>query len=193
MAQKQVTFYTTYGYLQDNEWHLPMRLQFHESPGRTRRALGHGARKALQKLAGLHHLDDHQKQRFKERASDFIADSESREVVRVRFDNDATGDQFTLRNSHGKSSADRNGLLEGTLSKPQASRLLEAQQSRRGWLTFRTALEEHTGSGRVQLVGPGGVSVVSDIDDTIKVTGIPEGERVVLNIPVSMIQKFFRR
>ena len=39
---------------------------------------------------------------------------------------------------------------------------------------------EHTGTGRVRLIGPTGVSVISDIDDTIKVTEIPAGIQVVL-------------
>jgi len=33
----------------------------------------------------------------------------------------------------------------------------------------------------VQLISPNGLSIISDIDDTVKVTGIPEGQRVVIN------------
>jgi phosphatidate phosphatase APP1 len=35
------------------------------------------------------------------------------------------------------------------------------------------------GEGRVQLLGPEGVSVISDVDDTIKITEIPAGKKVV--------------
>jgi len=71
--------------------------------------------------------------------------------------------------------------VEGTLALPDAiaQRLLTEQRSSDGWLTYHAVSKDHTGTGRVRLIGPTGVSVISDIDDTIKVTNIPAGARVV--------------
>jgi len=102
--------------------------------------------------------------------------------VDVRFDDDPKDRQFSLESADGKHATDLNGLLEGVfrLDRATAGRLLEAQGSAQGWLRFRAVSEGHRGTGLVRLVPPEGLSVISDIDDTIKVTGITSGERTVL-------------
>ena len=40
--------------------------------------------------------------------------------------------------------------------------------------------DDHIGRGRIRLIEPDGVSLISDIDDTIKVTDIPAGKDTVL-------------
>ena len=63
----------------------------------------------------------------------------------------------------------------------QAKQLLEKQGSANGWLTFRAVSGDHTGLGRVKLIEPGaGESLVSDIDDTIKITEVPAAKEIVL-------------
>jgi hypothetical protein len=181
-AEKRVTFYHSYGYLHDQDWVIPMRLWVHEEPAPAQRGLAKAARRIVAKRAGLVDLSDAEKELFAQRSDDFFADSESGETVRFRFDDDPKREEFSLQGVDGKTTTDRNGLLEGALRLDQqtARRLLEAQRSTQGWLRFRAVSDGHRGIGLVRLVPPEGLSVISDIDDTIKVTGIPSGERTVL-------------
>ena len=181
-AEEQVTFYRTYGYLQDRDWVIPMRLWVHEAPSPAQRGLAKVARTILAKRAGIADLSEKQEKIFLQHADDFFADSESRESVRFSFDHDTEQQAFFLQNSDGETTTDLNGLLEGALrlDRETASRLLEAQGSSQGWLRFRAVSKDHEGIGFVRLIPPEGLSVISDIDDTIKLTEIPAGEPTVL-------------
>ena len=181
-AEKRVTFYHTYGYLHDQDWVIPMRLWVHEGPAPAQRGLAKAARRLLAKRAGLVDRSDAQESLFEQHSKDFFADSESKEAVRFSFDDDPEGQEFGLQDVDGKTTTDRNGLLEGAIRLDQqtAGRLLKAQSSAQGWLRFRAVSDDHRGVGFVRLIPPDGLSVISDIDDTIKVTGIPSGEHEVL-------------
>jgi hypothetical protein len=181
-AEERVTFYPTYGYQQADDWVIPMRIWVHENPDLLERKLASAARTYLAKKAGITEPSEAQKELFADRAAGFIADSESREQVVFMFDSDPEQKEFRLSNGDGEEKTDRNGHLEGNIriSKAAAARLLKAQQSDDGWLRFRAISDNHYGVGYVRLVPPTGLSVISDIDDTIKITGIPEGEPVVL-------------
>ena len=74
------------------------------------------------------------------------------------------------------------GVASGTirLSAARAEALLAAQRAANGWLRFRAATPGLTGAGVARLIPPEGLSVVSDIDDTVKVSGITEGSARVL-------------
>jgi hypothetical protein len=182
-AEELVTFYPTYGYQQSGQWIIPIRLWVHEKPDLIRRNLAVAARKYLAEKAGVDNLREYEKKLFAQRTEGFIADSESRERVVFEFDQDPEHHRYHLTNGSGESKTDRNGGLEGAiqLSEAAAQRLLKAQESNNGWLRFHTVSDNHWGIGFVRLIPPtGGLSVISDIDDTIKITGIPEGEDVVL-------------
>lgn len=181
-AEELVIFYPTYGYRQDGRWIIPIRLWVHEEPDLVRRQLATAARHYLADKAGIDDLSGPEKRLFAERTKGFIADSESRERVVFVFDQDPEQHEYRITNGDGESKTDRNGGLEGSisLSERSAERLLEAQHSNRGWLRFHTVSDNHHGIGHVRLIPPTGLSVISDIDDTIKITGIPEGESVVL-------------
>lgn len=187
-AEKRVTFHNTYGYREGDNWIIPLRIWVSEEADTLRRSVAELARDKLMDRAGLEDLDQAQEAQFMVRVDGFIADSESNEVVAFQFDNDPENSFFQLRNSQGQTTTDRNGLLEGSLSitVAKADLLLSAQNSNNGWLTFRTASKDQHGIGRLRLIDSSGVSVVSDIDDTIKVTNIPSGE-------VEIIQNTFFR
>jgi phosphatidate phosphatase APP1 len=88
-----------------------------------------------------------------------------------------------IRDEKGKHpKSDLNGIINGfiKLDHNRAQSLVNAQNERNGWLTIRAVSEEHSGSGRIRLLGEKGVSVISDIDDTIKITEIPKGGKVVV-------------
>lgn len=171
-----VTFYPGYGYRAGTEWIIPLRAWVHED-----RPV---ARELMERLAsGLDRFDDAELALLAERMADILADSESLERVVCRFDHDPDGIDWRICDAAGKHPrSDLNGVIEGALhiSQVRAGRLLASQGSRDGWLSFRAVSREHSGVGRIRLLEPEGLSVISDIDDTLKETQIPAGARVVV-------------
>ncbi len=152
-----------------------MRLWVHE-----RRSVAETAAKKL--VADIDNASPGEIQNFRARIADFLADSESREEVSMAIDRDPIQQQFALIDLSGHApKSDLNGLIEGTLtlSRERADAILAQQASKNGWLSLTVVSKGHVGTGRVQLIGPEGISVVSDIDDTIKVTEIPAGPEII--------------
>mgnify|MGYP000850942467 CR=1 FL=1 len=176
MAEECVTFYTTYGYRQGDAWVVPMRAWVHERRG--------VAEKLITKVAaGMGKLDPNKLANFRNRIQDFVADSESREVLVFAFDHDPEQQAFQVANPDGSfPKTDLNGLVQGVITIPDAKarELLARQGSQNGWLTYRATSQGHAGTGRVRLIEAQGLSVISDIDDTIKLTQIPSGAKVVI-------------
>lgn len=175
-ADEVVTIYPTYGYQQDGNWLIPMRIWVHES--RTVAELG--ARKLVAEIGDT---SPNEIVNFRSRIADFLADSESREEVLFAFDRDPDQQHIQVRDSDDHTlKSDLNGVIEGGIALPlkRAAVLLQAQESRNGWLSISVTSNGHTGKGRVRLIEPEGISVISDIDDTIKVTEIPAGTEVVV-------------
>jgi len=181
-AEKRVTLYTSYGYKQDKYWFIPLRAWISEDMGITRSLSLKAARKAIQKKADIEELTDDQKQRFKFRAEDFLRDSESDEIIDIQFDNDVSKMVYQLVDSDGNLETDRNGNIQGTIviSEKKATQTLLAQNSKNGWLKFNVVSDNMYGAGKVRLIPEEGLSIISDIDDTIKVTEIPSGTKTVL-------------
>jgi phosphatidate phosphatase APP1 len=114
---------------------------------------------------------------FQSRSNDFEDDDKSFEKVIIRFDADPEGKSYEFDKR-----SDANGIaeLDLTLTDERAKQLLASQKSANQWLTFSAISDDHTGRGRVRLIEPEGVSLISDIDDTIKITDIPAGRETVL-------------
>jgi phosphatidate phosphatase APP1 len=90
---------------------------------------------------------------------------------------------FSLREADGTPKlSDLNGLIIGELrlTRARGQELLKAQGSNQGWLRLHVVSPGHRGDGRIRLIEHEGLSVISDIDDTIKVTDIPAGGEVVI-------------
>lgn len=175
-AEESVTLYPTYGYQQGQLWNIPVRLWVHE-----RRSLAEFMAATI--VAGAEDVSADDLLRVRTRLANFLADSESNKQVSLTFDNDPLKEQFQVRDADGAGiKSDLNGLIEGTisLSLERVESLLRAQKSTNGWLTLSVSFKGHAGRGRVRLIDPEGVSVVSDIDDTIKVSEIPAGSEVVM-------------
>lgn len=173
---EKVTIYSTYGYRKGGNWRIPIRLWVHEPRKQLEKVVMFLA-KGLGKVTGL------ERRNLKVRIADIIADSESREKVIFKFDKDHEEEEWQVRSKNGKHpKTDLNGILEGFLDLPdeRAKILLAQQGSRNGWLTFHAVSKDHTGVGLVRLIEPEGLSLVSDIDDTIKITDIPAGKRTVV-------------
>ena len=166
----EATIYQGYGYLQGSEWHIPLRGWVHQS----RRLPDHLINKLAQAYIGCQDADMH---KFASRFEAFTDDSRSRQEVVIEFDDDTDHELYSFQKS------DLNGLIEMTitLSETRARKLLENQGSTDGWLSFKVVSDGHNGQGRIRLIEPEGTSLVSDIDDTIKVTLIPGDKDVVLS------------
>ncbi len=174
--EEKVTFYPTYGFKEGNNWVIPMRVWVRE-----RRTLSESLSNEV--AEGMGDLGLVEINNFRSRTRDFVADSESRETVTFVFDSDPANQRYSVQNSLGASlKTDQNGLIEGVIKIPatKASELLSRQSSRDGWLTFRATSDGHSGTGRVRLLESSGLSVISDVDDTIKVTEIPAGSKIIV-------------
>lgn len=165
----EVSFYPAYGYRNGTDWHIPIRSWVHEKRGLSAQLIARLAQKKVK-------CDGPEIDTLKLRFGDFSDDDKFQQKVTIEFDSDPDKEQYQL----GKS--DVNGLIETELklSEEKSRKLLESQGSTKGWLTYRAVSEGHTGKGRIRLIEPEGVSVVTDIDDTIKVTEVPAEKAVVL-------------
>jgi hypothetical protein len=164
-AGEGVTFFPTYGYREETGWRMHLRGWVHEN--RTWPA-------PLITSLGMQTCMEDELPTFQLRTDDFLDDDKSLETVVVAFDGDPEGKQYTF----ALSKADGITELDLTLPDATARQLLAAQNSEE-WLTYRAVPSDHTGLGRVRLIEPQGVSLISDIDDTIKVTHIPAGKPTV--------------
>ncbi|KAA3637983.1 MAG: DUF2183 domain-containing protein [Proteobacteria bacterium] len=177
-----VTFYPSYGYQDEGLWRIPLRVWVHKHGGWGGKQLSKVAKRVVRNKAGLEELHQDQIEMFRFRFRDFVADSQSFEAIFLRFDQDPDEEVFRLQSADGDKRTNFNGLLFGelTLTFERAEELLTAQQSKNGWLRFTATGKDHQGEGAVRLIKPQGDSVISDIDDTVKITEITEGEAVVM-------------
>lgn len=173
-AGEEVTFFPTYGYREGNGWNIQVRSWTHQNRSHVDRVV---TKLATVLATAKNKCDSAEMANFQARSNDFEDDDKSLEKVIIRFDADPdrTSYEFNKR-------SDANGIaeLDLTLSNERASQLLASQKSTNGWLTFNAISDDHTGRGRVRLIEPEGVSLISDIDDTIKITDIPAGKDTVL-------------
>lgn len=173
-ADEEVIFYSTYGYQEGTDWVVPLRLKVQEARIDAN---------ALGKLfALLNVVEARARENYVARAADFVADDESNQHVRIRFDEDPAKETFSiLGGSGGALRTGFDGIADGTvrITAARVQQIRSAQGSTDGWLTFSAASNDHAGRGRVRLIDPAGISLVSDIDDTIKVTEVPAGKRTL--------------
>lgn len=172
---KEVVVYPTYGYRKpgdESTWAIPVRVWVSKA-----RRLPVPDEVVGIFAADMGHLSGEDIGRLRARLSHFVADDDSRESVSVTFDGDPEGRTYALPGV-----TDANGLIQHELeiSDAKARDILAAQGSAGGWLTFKASAEGFEGEGRARLVEPEGLSVISDIDDTIKVTEVPAGKPIVL-------------
>jgi hypothetical protein len=184
-AREQIAFYQTYGYKDGNHWVVPVRLRVWER-GLLQRALENQiadvAREA-ERFTG-HEINGLDEARFRRRIAGFAADDESRQQITIAFDKDPKDRTYQVVHpaTNEVPRSDRHGRLDGQIRIPldAADELLQAQGARNGVLTYH-ATSGQDGEGKLRLIPdtPGGVSVISDIDDTIKITEVPAGHRVL--------------
>jgi uncharacterized protein DUF2183 len=159
-----VVFYPTWGRfdVEAQLWRLPIHAAIYEpDEGSWRRSAALGVFRHFLDLepAGTETV------LFDERAANFLVDNEGGKRLFIRL-----GDmEFAL----APSESNGHTITELTLTPDEARTMLSQQRSDRGWLTYQAVLpkdDPRTFVGAVQLLGDRGLSVISDVDDTIKIT-----------------------
>jgi hypothetical protein len=172
---KEVVVYPTYAYRKQGDagtWVVRLRVWVNKA-----RRAPIPSRFIAAFTSEMGQLTEAEVETLRERISAFVADDDSDETVSVSFDKDPEGRRYLLPNA-----TDFNGLVMHELELPDASAqaIRAAQGAVNGWLDFTVTAREFEGKGRARLVEPEGVSVISDIDDTIKITEVPAGTHIVL-------------
>ena len=169
-ARKELTAYPAYGYRDRNDenfWIVPMRVWVHK---RRDILIDDAAVSLFEKKLEVK-LSSAERDLLKQRFADFIADDDYFEKVTFQFDGDPEVYKFSGR-------TDWNGLVEETFRFPAAK--IDHLRDGTGWLSYVARSSDSETRGRIRLLEPRGVSVVSDIDDTIKITQVPAGSETVL-------------
>jgi hypothetical protein len=170
-----VVFYPTYAYQVDDgrAWSVQIHgaiFEPEEDSLRRRATLG-----LLRRALGLERGET-ETELFKTRARAFLVDNERGKRITVRL-----GDKVY---EAGTSAA--NGHFGAVLTLPDAEvrRLSSADPERSNWLSFQAVTrpdDRRTFAGRVQLIGARGLSVISDVDDTIKISMVTDRRALVRN------------
>ena len=174
--RRQVTFYPTYGYMDGDTWVIPLRAYVH----RDRRMW---ERLTTRQVRSRFNLRPEEADNFRYRIRDFVTNSRSGRDVKIEFDNDPREQKFGIIGSDGMfMESDNYGYIDGHLRihKEHAQELLDAQGGNDNWLRYSTVSDRYYGEGQFELIEPEGLSIVSDVDDTIKITEIPAGSRIVV-------------
>ncbi len=170
-GKKEVAFYPTYGYKDGPGWILKLRGWVHEDRPAQTSVLNRVLEETVK-------CTEEEMNTVRARTADIADDNKTLEKVSITFDSDPE------QKSHELKRSGRDGIvdLDLPLTDQQATQLLAQQGSQNGWLTYR-ASGEYTGLGRVRLINPTdqtNLSLISDIDDTIKITEVPAGKNLVL-------------
>ncbi len=172
---EHVVFYPTYAYQAGGEagWTVTIHGSIFEPElGSLKRAA------ALEFLCAALGVPRQQAETetFHQRARAFLVDNERGKNIAVRL-----GDKV-----YGVGTSEANGHFSATLQleAAEADRLRLGAADREGWLGFRAVTrrgDDRTFAGRVQWIAPEGRSVISDIDDTIKISNVQDREALVAN------------
>lgn len=174
--RRQITFYTTYAYQDGDDWVVPTRVWVNKQ----RRWLQSFVTWSLDLTSDY---TDQQIEILKERLRFIVADSKSKRTVSLTIQGDPDETRYRIEDRHGETPrTGRNGIITGSLRIPieKIEELFTPEEITDGWITVSLRSGRYRGVGRIQLLNPEGLSVISDIDDTVKVTEIPAGSNVVI-------------
>jgi len=128
---------------------------------------------AMESLPGLLGIEPDESNRalYEHRARLFLVDNERGKEIEIKI-----GDK-----RRPLEASEPNGHFHGTvrIEADRAAALTEA-----GWLTFHAVMPKGDGrvfEGKVQLIAPTGVSIISDIDDTIKISNVKDKQALLAN------------
>lgn len=184
LFEKQVTVYDSYGYRDPADadmWIVPMRIWVHDDRDMpfVEEALERWAIGFFEKDLSRA-LEPEEQQRLRVCLAAFIADDKRNESVRFTFVHDVTDTRFRLM-----ARTSDNGVITESMHVPDElvrRCYAKAAAGADRWLEIEARTEDGhgTGKGRIRFLKAEGLSVISDIDDTVKVTHVPAGKRTVL-------------
>ena len=174
-ADEQVVFYPTYAFRREGDaaWAVSIHgLVCEPELDSVRRT---AALELFRLALGLSRQDS-AGEIFKRRARHFLIDNERGQAISIRLGGKTYAAGTSAANGHF-SSALRIDVAE-------VDRLRHTEADKDGWLRFQAVTrpgDARTFAGRVQLLGPEGRSVISDVDDTIKVTQVRDRQAMLAN------------
>ena len=169
-ADEQLVFFDTSAWLNGDtdEWHVPIHGWIYElEDSVARKAL---FRESLEAAFDLE-VDGSSEGNFERRLGLIIADNERGKSIVIEI----AGRRVTMPPSA------ENGHLQTTLTFPAETL---AGAVRDNLITYTALTGEHENrrfSGQVHLVPPTGLSIISDIDDTVKITNVTDQRSLLEN------------
>lgn len=160
-ADEHIVFFRTSGWLDEDtrEWHLPVHGWIYETQDSSvRKAL---FTTILDEKFDLG-VDEDNDANFSERLNLLIADNERGKKIVV----DLAGRTYTLPASR------ENGHFETVLRVPEADIAGFVQMGRLSYSAVTDDSEDRRFGGEISLLAPSGLSIVSDIDDTVKLSNV---------------------
>ena len=181
-ADEEVVFYPTAAHFDaaNSQWIVPI----HGSYLRTGTGLPEARRvvaASIRRAAGVE-TESLPAQRLDERVRLFLVDNERGKTISIRLGTDLY--------EVGTSGPDGHFQADLHIPATRIEELPSDQKSHDGFATFSAvtrAADARSFTGRVQLVPPQGVSIISDIDDTIKHTQVLDRKAVLTN---TFLQEF---
>lgn len=161
-------FFRTAGWLDENalEWHLPVHGWIYEpQDSSVRRAL---FEKMLEEKFELS-IDDSNEANFSERLNLLIADNERGKKIVIEM----AGRVFEMPLSS------ENGHFETILRVPEAQIADFVKAGRLPYSAVTRDSEGRSFEGEIRLVPPVGLSIVSDIDDTVKISNVTDHKQLL--------------
>lgn len=153
------------------DWQLEIRARIFE---RDERPITLAALAPIRQIFGLDHLADDEEKIFRERARLFLVDSKENKRIPIQVG----GKLLSMQ----RSSEGGFGVLRHVIADDDALRNASGLPPR--WLAIRAVLgqkDKRAFVGAISLVEPQGVTIVSDIDDTIKVTNVLDRREMARN------------
>ena len=167
-ADEQVVFFRTAGWLDEasQEWHLPIHGWIYEPENsELRKAL---FVRILEEQFDLV-PDSNTEPNLDRRLNLLIADNERNKTITVNI----------AGRSHALPPSTENGHFNGTVVIPAGEARDFAEQ---GFIEYSAATRDprvREFKGKVRLLKPAGLSIISDIDDTVKITAVTDTRRML--------------
>jgi phosphatidate phosphatase APP1 len=170
-SDEVVAFIPAFATMQGASWRLPLQAWVYEPEDDD--LARNGALQAVQEALAIDEHDVATRRRIIENMRPFMVDNESAKTVVVRL-----GDTAAVV---GKSGGDGrcSGVVE--LTPEQAEVAAKGNPPAIEYAAVLAGDDSRRFEGWVQLLDDGGVSVISDIDDTIKITEVHDKKKILEN------------
>ncbi len=167
-----VEFYPTVGYRSGDGWTLPIHGVIYKPKDDSH--LRAATIAFFRRLFGLKEGEGDEV--FTKRAKSFVVDNQRGKAISVRL---GTKD-------YPVAPSGANGHFRGTirLRREEVAALFRAPGAETGWITFQAATlpgDDRIFSGRVNLLAGARLSVISDVDDTVKMSQVRDRRELLAN------------